>query len=58
MSNPRTYYDDNARNLSMNYRSPYLRLAVYHIDRHEMTDAVAILDTMEARVPVEVIPLD
>ncbi|MGC8594483.1 MAG: protein O-mannosyl-transferase family [Candidatus Kryptoniota bacterium] len=58
LNNPHIYYDENARRLTLNYRNSFMRLAAYYLSHGENQNAVATLDTMEARIPIKVIPLD
>ncbi len=58
LTNPNVYYDDNARRLSLNYRNPFMRLAVYDLQRGDSTGTIATLNRMESKIPVEVIPMD
>jgi hypothetical protein len=57
LNNPHIFYDDNVRNLTVNYRYSYLRLAAYYEAHGDSTDATAALDTMEARMPNSVLPI-
>ncbi len=57
LNNPNIFYDDNVRNLMVNYRYSYLRLAAYYQMHGDSTKAVATLDTMESRMPTEVLPM-
>jgi hypothetical protein len=58
LNNPHIYYDENARRLTLNYRNSFMRLAAYYLSHGDNQNAVATLDTMEARIPIKVIPLD
>ncbi|HEY9167238.1 MAG TPA: DUF2723 domain-containing protein [Candidatus Kryptonia bacterium] len=58
LNKPSIYYDDNVRMLMVNYRYGYMRLANYYMMRRDSTDALSALDTMEARVPIEAIPMN
>ncbi len=58
LTNPNVYYDDNARRLSLNYRNPFMRLAVYDLQRGDSAGTVATLNQMEAKIPIEVLPID
>ncbi len=57
LSNPGMFYDYNVRNLMVNYRYSYLRLAAYYEMHGDSSGTVATLDTMESRVPNEVLPM-
>ncbi len=52
------YYDDNVRNLTLNYRYSFMRLAAYYETNGDSTRAVATLDTMEAKIPLDVVPMN
>ncbi len=58
LNNPNVYYDDNVRMLTLNYRYGFMRLAEYYAMQADTTQSVATLDTMEARIPTEVIPMN
>ena len=58
LDKPGIYYDDNVRMLMVNYRYGFMRLAAYYTSRGDNAEAIAALDTMEARVPVEVLPIN
>lgn len=58
LSDPNIYYDDNVRMLTLNYRYGFMRLAEYFAGEADSNRAVATLDTMEARIPTEVIPMN
>ena len=44
--------------LTLNYRYGFMRLASYYAMHGDTTQAVATLDSMEARIPVECIPMN
>ncbi|MGE5314373.1 MAG: DUF2723 domain-containing protein [Acidobacteriota bacterium] len=59
LNNPNVYYDENVTRLVMNYRNSFLRLALHHLnDTKDNARAVAALDSMESKIPSEVIPMD
>ncbi|MCL5020332.1 MAG: DUF2723 domain-containing protein [Bacteroidetes bacterium] len=58
LDNPDVYYDDNGRRLTLNYRNPFMRLAIYYLQRGDTTSTAAALDRMESKVPLEVVPMD
>jgi hypothetical protein len=57
LNDPDIFYDDNVRNLMVNYRYSYLRLAAYYEMHGDSANAVAALDTMESRMPNAVLPM-
>jgi tetratricopeptide (TPR) repeat protein len=57
LNNAHAFYDDNVRNLMVNYRYSYLRLAAYYQMHGDSVNAVAALDTMESRIPNRVLPI-
>lgn len=58
LANPNIYYDDNARRLTLNYRNPFMRLAIYYLQQGDSSDVVATLNKMESAIPIEVVPMD
>ncbi len=53
------YYDENVMRLLSNYRNAFLRLAMYHLNiTHDSVKAREALDSMEAKIPHSIIPLD
>jgi hypothetical protein len=53
------YYDENVTRLTMNYRNAFLRLALYHLNQsHNFAKATEALDSMEAKIPHSVMPMD
>ena len=53
------YYDENVTRLTLNYRNAFLRLAMYHLNiTHDSVKAREALDSMEARIPHSVLPID
>ncbi len=58
MNDADLYFDDNARNLTLNYRNPFMRLASYYLQNDRNSDAVAIMDSMESKVPIAAVPMD
>ncbi len=59
LSNPKVYYDENVTRLIMNYRNSFLRLALFHLNETKnFPKAIAALDSMEVKIPSNVIPMD
>ncbi len=52
------YYDDNVRNLMLNYRYGFMRLAAYYDAREDTAAAVSALNKMESDIPIEVLPMN
>lgn len=52
------YYDDNHLRMLQNYRTLFLRLAYDYLDKNEKQKAIKVLDTMQEKMPVNVIPMD
>lgn len=53
------YFDENVTRLTMNYRNAFLRLALYHLNQTRINaKAVEALDSMEAKIPHRVMPMD
>lgn len=57
LNNPGVYYNDDIIRLLGNYRSGFFQLAIEYLDQGMKDSALAILDTMQARIPEEVIPI-
>ncbi|MDE3058532.1 MAG: DUF2723 domain-containing protein [Bacteroidota bacterium] len=59
LSDSTVYFDENIRRLTMNYRNAFLRLALYHLyTARDNAKAVQALDSMDAKLPRNVIPMD
>jgi hypothetical protein len=58
LANPNIFFDDNHQRMLQNYRNAFIRLALYYQDKNENNKAVAVLDTMEAKIPRSNIELD
>jgi Protein O-mannosyl-transferase TMEM260-like len=58
LDNPRVYYDDNARRLTLNYRNPFMRLAIYYLQTGDTSSTISVLDRMEKVAPIDVVPMD
>ncbi|OYV86775.1 MAG: hypothetical protein B7Z63_03475 [Ignavibacteriae bacterium 37-53-5] len=58
LDKPGVYYDDNGRRLSLNYRNPFMRLAIYYLQQQDTAATIATLDRMESKIPIEVVPMD
>jgi hypothetical protein len=59
LADKKVYYDENVTRLIMNYRNSFLRLALFHLNETKnFPKAIAALDSMEAKIPSTVIPMD
>lgn len=59
LDNPKVYYDENVRRLTMNYRYSFIRLALhYQTVESKVELAKQVLARMEHVVPRSVIPMD
>ena len=58
LNDPNIYYDENARNLTLNYRNPFMRMAAYYYQRSDTASVIAALDRMEQKIPIEAVPMD
>lgn len=59
LNNQNITYDDNVIRLTSNYRNGFLRLALHYLnEKKDNKKAIAVLDSMEAKVPRSVIPMD
>ena len=53
------HYDENVTRLAMNYRNAFMRLALYYINTaRDNGNAVATLDSMMVKLPMNVLPMD
>lgn len=58
IANPKVYFDENTSRLMINYRSAFIRLALYHTDISKDTEkAAAALDRMEQLIPRSKVPM-
>ena len=59
LNDPTIFMDDNHQRLSRNYRFSFLRLAYYYAyEKHDKAKTIALLDTMEAKLPRRLIPIE
>jgi hypothetical protein len=56
LNNPKVYNDINILKLLQNYRSAFMQLTQWYLDRKRSTDALRVLETMTRVVPDTVIP--
>ncbi len=53
------HYDENVVRLAMNYRNAFMRLALHYLNTaHDNARAVEALDSMRAKLPSTVLPMD
>lgn len=58
INDPKVYFDENTSRLMINYRSAFIRLALYHSNvTRDTTKALASLDRMEHLIPRSKIPM-
>ena len=58
LADPKVYFDENVSRLMLNYRSAFLRLAMYQVNiSHDSAGAVASLDRMEQLIPRSKVPM-
>jgi hypothetical protein len=58
VANPDVYFDENVTRLMTNYRSSFIRLAIYKMNvESNPAKAEAVLDRMESVIPREKIPM-
>ncbi len=58
IANPRVYFDENTSRLMINYRSAFIRLALYHANvTKNDAKALAALDRMELLIPRSKVPM-
>lgn len=59
LQDPKVHYDENVIRLAMNYRNAFMRLALHYLNTaRDNANAVAVLDSMNAKFPGSVLPLD
>ena len=58
LNKPSIYYDSNTRGLISTIRDTFMTLAYYYQAHSDSEDCIATLDTMELKIPTEVIPID
>ena len=59
LNNSAVYYDENVALMVSNYRNAFLRLAKHHLSlTHNDEKTIEALDSMEAKIPHNVIPID
>jgi hypothetical protein len=58
IANPRVFFDENTSRLMINYRSAFIRLALYHTNiTKDNAKAISSLDRMEALIPRSKVPM-
>ena len=59
LNNKNIFFDENHLRLTQNYRNGFMRLAIYYL-YNEKNDqkAVDVLNSMEKKIPREIIPMD
>lgn len=58
IANPKVYFDENTSRLMINYRSAFIRLALYHANvTKDDAKALAALDRMEQLIPRSKVPM-
>lgn len=58
IANPNVYFDENTSRLMINYRSAFIRLALYHTNASkDNAKALAALDRMEQLIPRSKVPM-
>jgi len=59
IADPGVYFDENTTRLMLNYRSAFIRLAMYYLNVEPDTQkGIAALERMEKLMPNEKIPMD
>ena len=53
LNNPDIFFDDNHQRMLQNYRTAFLRLALYYQNTNQNSKAIAVLDTMSVKIPKE-----
>ena len=58
IANPKVYFDENVTRLMLNYRSAFIRLAMYYANsENNLTKGAATLDRMEQVIPRAKVPM-
>lgn len=58
LNDPNVYYNENIRGLLTNYRAGFLRLSEYYRRNAEKQKMLAVLDSMENKIPEKIIPIN
>jgi len=58
LNDPAIFFDDNHRRMSQNYRSAFIRLALYYINVNKKDLAINTLDLMETKMPRNVLKIE
>ena len=58
LNNPDIFFDDTHIGMLQNYRNAYIRLALDYENKNNIGMTKTILDTMESKLPDNVIPID
>ncbi len=58
LNNPKIFFDDNHQRMLQNYRNAFIRLALYYENINQKDKAIAVLDTMQVKIPRNTINLD
>src|SRR5690606_28394899 len=58
LNNPDIFFDENHIRMTQNYRNAYIRLALSYLNEGDNNQALYALDTMEEKIPHEVIPME
>ncbi len=58
LANPNIFFDDNHQRMLQNYRNAFIRLALYYVNTNQKNKAIAVLDTMQVKMPRKNIELD
>jgi len=58
LNDPAIFFDDNHRRMSQNYRSAFIRLALYYINVNKKDHAINTLDLMETKMPRNVLKIE
>jgi hypothetical protein len=51
LNNPEIFFDNNHRRMTQNYRNAFVRLAVFYLNYERKSDAIAVLDEMNEKLP-------
>ncbi|MBE2279019.1 MAG: DUF2723 domain-containing protein [Ignavibacteriaceae bacterium] len=58
LNDPTIFFDENHARLSVNYRGSFLRLALYYQQLKQNEKVREVIDEMEKKIPVGILPMD
>ncbi len=58
LNNPKIFYDQNHVRMLQNYRNAFLAMTFYYLNHNEDSLAVNTLNSMQQKIPRQIIPMD